>query len=89
MKTKTPVSKTAPGAGLALMLVALAIEVSSSVVCAAAPVSLTLKGIWPGHARGLAEDVAVQGQYAYFGLTAGNEDGLANLNEGALLILDV
>ncbi|MBI2202098.1 MAG: hypothetical protein HYU43_09195, partial [Armatimonadetes bacterium] len=32
---------------------------------AAVPVSLTLKGQWPGSATGRAYDVAVQGQYAY------------------------
>ncbi len=38
---------------------------------AAAPVSLTLKGQWPGHARGTARDVAVQGKYAYVAAQAG------------------
>jgi len=38
---------------------------------AAAPVSLTLKGQWPGYARGPARDVAVQGQFAYVAADSG------------------
>ncbi|MBI4325006.1 MAG: hypothetical protein HY674_07045 [Chloroflexi bacterium] len=78
MKTMTPFLETAPAAVLALVLVALAIEIASPPAWAAAPVSLTLKGAWPGHARGPARDVAVQGQYAY--VAAG---------EGGLIIVDV
>ncbi|MBM3879684.1 MAG: hypothetical protein FJ387_08185 [Verrucomicrobia bacterium] len=38
---------------------------------AAAPVSLTLKGQWPPHARTTALNVAVQGQHAYVPTTTG------------------
>ena len=62
MKTKTTNSIAAPRA---LMVLLLGFVSPGLSVWAAAPVSLTLKGAWPGYPRGPAQDVAVQGQYAY------------------------
>jgi len=74
MKINTPL-KSASTAVLALLLQLLSQSFSA---CAAESVKLTLKGVWPGHARGPAQDIAVQGQYAYVAA-----------QEGGLIILDV
>lgn len=56
-------------------LLALSLYIPTSWVApraeAAAHVALTLKGQWPGYARGIAKDVAVQGKYAYVAADAG------------------